>query len=181
MILTAARTIYSTLIRFAERQSPDEIARQYSVVRQAETSGRLLAVVAFGTAALFLPWGLCLAMLVVAFAGELVGFHLMKSADPQGHPGQYVAMLAGYLVSQVSYCVLPVLIWQLADSFSKAHAVGSMLVTLMHVAPIRTVHLPLAMAGALTGLCCTNRRTAGVPLFPDRLILRPRLPACQAQ
>lgn len=148
MILTAARTLNFTLIRFAERQSLDEVARQFSVVRQSETARRVLAMVAFASAVIFLPWGLCLTMFVVECAGEFVGFHLMKTADPQNRPQAYIAMLASYLVSQIGYCVLPVLIWQLPDPFAKAYAVGAMLVTLMHVASIRTVHLPLAMIGA---------------------------------
>jgi hypothetical protein len=39
----------------------------------------------------------------------------------------------------------------------------------------------LVAKGYVQGLCCTNRVTGGLPLSPDRLILRLQLRVCRAR
>ncbi|MBI1171900.1 response regulator [bacterium] len=155
MILSTLRRLLSILTRFAERQSAEEVARQYAVILREELHRRVLVVLAFATAAIYLPWGLCLGLLAVEFGGELAGLRLMSVADPQRRPGRYLAMLACYVVSQIAYCLVPALIWQTPDPLAKAFAVGSILVTLIHVSTIRTVHLPLALTGGLVVIAVT--------------------------
>ena len=140
-------SLYAILQRFAARQPREEVARQYAISSGMELDRRVLSFVAFLTSAVFLPLWLCALLSVLEMAAELAGFWLMRSLDPARQPLRYFGMLASYMVSQAAYCLVPVLCWQLDDPMAKSYAVGAMMVSLIHVATVRTVHLPLAMAG----------------------------------
>ncbi len=139
----------AALLRFAQRQSRDEVASQYSVAYRLERDRRRLETVAFAVAAFFLPTALCIVMWVLKSVSLSIGLRLLKDLDPPKEPGRYLAMLAAFLISTLCYSVLPALIWQLNLPLAKAFAVGSLLVAQMHISTVRTVHLPLGIVGEL--------------------------------
>lgn len=147
MKVTQTPSLAETLLRFARKQPLEEVSRQYGVIRRMEVDRRVLSCIAFLTASVFLPFWVCLVLFVLDTVSELLGYLLLGRLDPPNQPMRYFFMLASYAVSQASYCILPVLCWQLDDPLAKSYAVGLTLVSLIHIATVRTVHLPLAMVG----------------------------------
>ena len=98
----------------------------------------------FGIASLYLPGWLCLALMVANGLFELAGFRLLARLDPRRTPGRYLYAIAAYTGSQISYMMIPALVWQVDDPYAKALAVGFFLVNVIHLSTIRTVHFPLA-------------------------------------
>lgn len=147
MTLTRSDPIATILLRFAQGQPREEIAHQYGVIARMETDRRVLSAVAFLASAVFLPFWAVILLFGLDMAAEYAGFRLLSGLDPQANPRRYLMMLASYAASQAIYCVMPALCWQLDDGMAKAYAVGTTLVSLMHIATVRTVHLPLAIVG----------------------------------
>lgn len=143
------QSLTERLRRFAQAQSHEEIGRQFLVIRRVETQRRLLTAITFAVATLFLPVWLCATLFALDGAAELAGLRLMRGLDSAGQPGRYLAMLASYIAAQVFYCLLPVLCWQIDAPMSQAFAVGTAMLTLMHLATVRSVHLPLGLGGAI--------------------------------
>ncbi len=133
--------------RFAQRQTREEVARQFSVISGMETDRRVLSFVAFMVPAAFLPLWLCLLLFILDTGAEIAGFRLMKRLDPPRQPQRYFWMLTGFVVAQALYCAVPVLCWQLPDPMAKSYAIGMTMASLIHITTVRTVHLPLALTG----------------------------------
>ena len=150
MILTVPVTLFADPKRFAARQSPEEIARQFAIARQTITERRVLALAAFVTALPFLPVWFCAVLGVVDTAFDIVGTRLIANLDPGKDPLRYLAAMVIEVAAQASYCLIPVLCWQLPDPMAKAYAVGIITITLVALTTVRTVHLPLALLGAGT-------------------------------
>lgn len=140
----------SWFVSFAQRQSREEIARQHGVITSMERRRRLLTLLPFVVATLYLPPWLCLVLMVVDTCTEMIGIRLLADLDPAREPRQYFLALASFVLSQVTFMVVPGLIWQDPDDFAKAFAVGLFLVNLVHLSTLRTVHLPLALIELVT-------------------------------
>ncbi len=134
-------------MRFAERQSHVEVARQYDVISRMETDRRVLSLIVFMISAVFLPVWVVAGLFILDMGAEWVGFSLLSGLDPTEQPRRYLAMLISYTFSQTCYSIIPVLCWQLDDAMAKSFAVGMSLVSLIRTATVRTVHLPLAVVG----------------------------------
>jgi signal transduction histidine kinase/CheY-like chemotaxis protein len=150
MDLPQTASLASTLTRFAKRQPRDEVARQFGVIARIESDRRVLTVIAFASSAVFLPVWLWALLCMLDLGLEILGLRLLQDLDPLHDPGRYLAMLGAYGLSQMVYCVVPVLCWQLEDPMAKSLAVGLLLVSLIHICTVRTVHLPLAVMGGVT-------------------------------
>ncbi len=135
-------------LAFAAGQSQDELQRQFGVVKQVEGQRRLLALLPFAISALYLPVWIALTLMVLNLCLEVVAQRLLGRTNPQREPHAYLLMLACFGLSQICYMLAPALAWLHPDVFAKAYAVGAFLISIVHIATIRTVHFPLAM-GAL--------------------------------
>jgi signal transduction histidine kinase len=136
----------TTLLQFARSQSAEELRRQSLLCSRIEIQRRLLATVPFMVGGLFMsPW-LCAVLAVVDMGLEIAGLRMLNATDPAKSPLRYLTMLAIFFAANVTYVVVPALAWQVDDPFSKAFAIGAILVNVVHVATVRTVHLPLAMS-----------------------------------
>ena len=142
--------MYEYLKDFAANQSRAEVHRQFAVSNLMEVQRRLLALLAFALASIFLPIWICAVLAVIDTACEMLALRIMRDVDPPSQPGRYLAMLACFSLAGASYCMVPVLVWQLDDPFSKAYAVGTTILTLVQLSTVRTVHLPLALVGVAT-------------------------------
>ncbi len=129
---------------FAIEQSRAEIARQYGVMQQVEIRRRVLALLPFVIALLFLPAWLCIVTAILVTVLEWVGFNRLGEVDPAEQPQLYLGTLACYALAQIAYMTIPALIWQNPDPIAKAFAIGMFLINLVHLSTIRTVHFPLA-------------------------------------
>lgn len=150
MTLAIPQTLPAKLRHFAMSQPREEIARQFSVVHRIERQRRLLLLVPFVVGAVFLPVWVCVLLFALDTASEVAGYRLLRGLDPEAQPRRYLTMLACYVAAQVSYCLMPVLCWQMDLPMTHAFAVGATMVTLVHLTTVRTVHLPLGLAGGIT-------------------------------
>ena len=137
-------------VTFASAQSREEIQRQYDVVQRMELRHRLLTVLAYMMATTFLPFKLCAVLCVLDTLLDWAGMSLMKGIDPPKQKLKYAAMLLVFIAAQSCYSVVPMLVWQIESPFAKAYAVGATLVTIVQLATVRTVHLPLAFVSWIT-------------------------------
>ena len=132
-------------LEFAARQSQVEVQRQFSVINQMETRRRLLVLLPYAIAAIYLPGWLCLALMVLDTGLARVAIGILGDVDPPRQPKRYLAALAAFAASQFCYILVPALIWQVPDPYAKAFAVGMFMINLVHLSTIRTVHFPMAM------------------------------------
>ena len=130
---------------FAGRQSQDEVKHQFTVIDRLGGRRRILSLLPFALATLFLPAWLCLVLWIVDTGLEISGIVLLRKVAPEREPRRYLLALACFAGSQSTYMVVPALVWQNPDPFAKALAVGLFLINLVHLATVRTVHFPLAM------------------------------------
>ena len=136
--------------KFAQAQSIEELRRQYRVIHRIEARRRVLALLPFAIAAIFLPAWLCLALMIVDTALELIGVKLLGEVDPPNQPGRYLLVLTIFVVSQFAYMTVPAVLWHDPDPYAKAFAVGMLLVNVVHLSTIRSVHYPLAIIALVT-------------------------------
>ncbi len=102
MIATLSLSLPTTWQNFARRQPREELARQYVVVAQLQRDRRALSIVAYMTAAVFLPIWLCVLLFLIDTVAELAGVVLLRDLDPAAQPLRYYAMLASYMVARWS-------------------------------------------------------------------------------
>jgi signal transduction histidine kinase/CheY-like chemotaxis protein len=142
--------MYSWFWAFAKTQSRDEVQRQYGAAIRLEPSRFVLALVPFGVAAIFIsPW-LCLVLAFLNSGIEVVAIRLLGRVDPPNQLGRYFGMLALFATSQSIFMLVPAIVWQDPDGFAKSFAVGMYFVNLIHLATVRTVHLPLTAVSLTT-------------------------------
>ena len=132
-------------LEFAARQSHEEVLRQFNVINRKEGRRRLLSLLPFAIAALYLPGWLCLLLMVLDIWLEVIGIRILGDVDPARQPRRYLVALGCFMLSQTMYMVVPALVWQSPDEFAKAFAVGLFLINLVHLSTVRTVHFPLAL------------------------------------
>jgi signal transduction histidine kinase/ActR/RegA family two-component response regulator len=130
---------------FARTQSREELARQFSASDRIEGRRRILSLMPFVFAALYLPLWICVVLGIADSITEIIGLRLLKKVDPPRQPGQYILCLALFAVSQAIYMTMATLIWQCPEEFAKAYAVGAYLINLVHLSTVRTVHFPLSI------------------------------------
>jgi signal transduction histidine kinase/ActR/RegA family two-component response regulator len=124
----------------------EELAHQFSAMDRFETERRILALIPFLIAAVWLPLWLCLAMIAVDSLTEYLGFSTLRRMVRRRESRGYRLVLSSYVMAQLTYMMVPALVWLDGDTYAKSFAVGVYLVNLNHLATIRSVHLPLAMA-----------------------------------
>lgn len=124
----------------------EELSHQFGVMARFETERRILALIPFGMAALWLPIWPCLWLTLVYVVVEFVAYEALRRTVATGSRRDYRLSIAFYAASAVVFLTVPALIWQVEDGYAKAFSLGVLMVNLNHVATIRSVHLPLAMA-----------------------------------
>ena len=137
--------MWKLCLEFAKRQSRDEVQRQFGVINRMEARRRLLAVLPFIIAMLFLPVWICVTLGVASAWLEVAGIRILGQVDPPREPDRYLLALGHFAASQVAYMLIAALVWQDPDPFAKAFALGMFLLNLVHLATVRTVHYPLAL------------------------------------
>ena len=124
-----------------------QISTQLQMLTAVEPTRLLSTSVAFGLMALFLPPWLVLAALGADIALEGLGFQLMRALDPSSQARRYVATVATVFLTETSYTLCCVLIWQQDTEFAKAAAVAMLSMTLFQLSTVRAIHMPFGIAG----------------------------------
>lgn len=144
------------MLRFL-KPGPDaaaQISTQLQMLTAVEPTRLLSTSVAFGLMALFLPPWLVLAALGVDMALEGLNFQLLRGLNPTTQPRRYLAAMATVFLTETSYTLCCVLIWQQDTEFAKAAAAGLLSMTLFQLSTVRAIHLPFGIAG-LTAVALT--------------------------
>ncbi|GLS87940.1 hybrid sensor histidine kinase/response regulator [Cypionkella aquatica] len=126
-----------------------EIEQQVQLLLRVEPTRLLTTSVAFLLTAVFLPIWLALGAMGLDLLLESLGLRLMRNLDPARHRLRYLAALGTVILSEVSFALPCLLIWQQEGDFAKATAVGLLSMTLFQLSTVRAIHLPFGMAGAI--------------------------------
>ncbi len=132
-------------LEFAARQSQVEVQRQFSVINQMAPRRRLLSLLPYAVATIYLPVWLCLALMVLDAGLERAGINLLADLDPPRQPRRYLVALAAFAAAQFCYLLVPALIWQIPVPYARAFAVAMFMINLLHLSTVRSVHFPLAI------------------------------------
>ncbi len=124
-----------------------QISNQLQMLTAVESTRLLSTSIAFGLMALFLPPWLVLAALGADMALEGLNFQLLRGLDPTNRPRRYLAAVATVFLTETTYTLCCVLIWQQDAEFAKAAAVGLLSMTLFQLSTVRAIHLPFGIAG----------------------------------
>ncbi len=126
----------------------DELRRQYQLWQQ-ETGIRLIATgLAYAMGLLYLPAWVILPLATVSIAAEIVYYRQYRDLDilAGSRPRRYL-LIACVFVIEACFATPPALMWHDENAFAKSLAVGLMASTMMHLATVRSVHLPQGLAG----------------------------------
>lgn len=124
----------------------EELTHQFDLMDRFETERRILSVIPFAIASLWLPVWLCLALVIPYLWVEFLAFGLLRRAARRQDRRSHRLSLLGYFLSSVLFLTIPALTWQAVDGYAKAFSLGVLMVNLNHIATIRAVHLPLVWA-----------------------------------
>ncbi len=128
----------------------EELKRQRTILLREMPERVALTTLAIALCTMFAnPWALA-ATLVVYLLAEAAGPWLQDPDRMERSALWYGAAMAQSVVVEAAYMAAAGLVWQDEDLFSKAFATGMAAMTLMHLATVRSIHLPAGLAG-LTG------------------------------
>ena len=125
----------------------NELERQRVILRREMPERVLLTSLGLSLCSIFAnPWIIALiwaGYVALEFTGTwmLYPHRMMRSRLAYG-----VALAQSVLV-EATYMSAAGLVWQVEDPYSKAVAVGLTSLTLMHLAAVRSIHLPIGIAG----------------------------------
>jgi len=125
----------------------DEIARQLDLIWRERWARIGLTNLAYALCLLFLPLWVVLACAFVNFTTEMLSMHLMRGLDPRRQPWRHRSVLLLNFLMELGFALAPVLVWQSQSPYAKPFAVGMVMTTLLQVATVRALHLPLGLAG----------------------------------
>lgn len=125
----------------------DELARQRLILRSEMPERILLTSLAFFFCGVFAnPWPIA-GLWALYVALEFVGNWLLAPERLARSAIGYRLALAQTVLVEATYISGAGLVWQVEDPYSKALAVGLTSLTLMHLATVRSIHLPIGLAG----------------------------------
>lgn len=131
------------------RRITDEMRRQAMVLNDEGRVRLVTAGLAYGIFALFLPVWLVAACAVIDLGAEILSARLHRHPE-RLQPGraEYRAYLALVVLTEGTFTLPAALLWHAGnDPYLKALSVGVICATLMHVATVRSIHLPLGITG----------------------------------
>jgi len=133
----------------------NELDRQRVILRREMPERILLTTLGLSMCAIFAnPWTVAL-IWALYVALEVAGNWLLFTHRMMRSRLFYGLALAQSVLVEAAYMSAPGLVWHVEDPYSKAIAVGLTAMTLMHLASVRSIHLPIGIAG-LTGVAITT-------------------------
>lgn len=139
---------------FDVSNAPDDLVR-FTLERQrnilnGEAKARFLAsALGYGVCAIYLPIGLIVLLAILNLGAEILSDTLLRNPGAViASPRRHAIVLASTFTLEVCFVLPPALMWHLDDPFVKALAVGMAAGTMMHIATVRAIHLPMGLSGA---------------------------------
>ncbi|ODM42653.1 sensor histidine kinase, partial [Cereibacter johrii] len=124
-----------------------EVARQAAILRRESFVRFPAMALAFAVSMLFLPGWIVWTCVLLTAVGEIVTNYLdaapARITEGWRHPGY---ILSAFLL-ECAFVTPPALMWHLENAYVKAFAIGFMVCSMMHVATVRSIHLPMGLAG----------------------------------
>ncbi|WP_420022644.1 ATP-binding protein [Cereibacter azotoformans] len=125
-----------------------EIARQASILRR-EAPVRFPAIaLALAVSLLFLPEWIVGSCALATVLGELILNRIDARPDRITDGWRHPIYIVSAFLLQMAFAMPAALLWHVEDQFVKAYAVGLMVCTMLHIATVRSIHLPMGLAGA---------------------------------
>lgn len=126
-----------------------ELLRQRDILDGEATVRFVATALGYLISALFLPVGIVVALAAINLLAEVGVYAFQRDVDRLMSRGwRYWGLLACVFLHEACFVVPPALMWHLEDPYTKAYAVGMTASTMMHVATVRAIHLPMGLAGA---------------------------------
>lgn len=133
----------------------NELDRQTLIVHGEMPERVVFTALAFALCGAFAnPW-LLAGLWVIHVALESAGLWLLAPQRMMQSSFGYAAALAQTFLVEAVYIVAAGMVWQVESPFSKAFAVGMITLTLLHLATVRSIHLPIGLAG-IAGVAVTT-------------------------
>ncbi|MFN3822995.1 MAG: response regulator [Pseudorhodobacter sp.] len=131
----------------ARPDQSDEIVRQLDLIWRERWLRIGLTNFAYALCVIFIPVWIALACAVVNLAAEILSMRLMRGLDPRGHVWRHRIVLMLNFLMEFAFALAPVLVWHSQEAYAKPFAVGMVMTTLLQVATVRALHLPIGLAG----------------------------------
>ena len=125
----------------------DELERQRQILGRELPERVILTALAFAMSAVFVNPLAILALWLCHLATELAGARLLTTYRAMRSAFAYRALIAQSVLVEALYIAAAGLVWQGENPYSKAYAVGMTMTTLMHLATVRSIHLPSGIGG----------------------------------
>jgi signal transduction histidine kinase/ActR/RegA family two-component response regulator len=132
-----------------------EIVNQIDLLERMFPTRVLTSGIAYAMMTPFLPLWLCSFAYAIDLMTEWLSIRLMRGFDQQRRNPRYLAVMAITVVTELTYCLPAVLIWQMEQNHAKALAVGLLCVTSFQIANTKSVFLPLGILALTTAFLVT--------------------------
>ncbi|AZB64232.1 response regulator [Cereibacter sphaeroides] len=124
-----------------------EVARQAAILRREAFVRFPAMALAFAVSMLFLPGWIVWTCVLLSALGEIVTNHLDACPARITERWRHPAYILSAFLLQCAFITPPALMWHLENPYVKAFAIGFMVCSMMHVATVRSIHLPMGLAG----------------------------------
>lgn len=124
-----------------------EIARQAALLRREAPVRFPAMALAFAVSLLFLPLWIAAPCMMMVVLGEIVVALLDAAPERMVERWRHRLYIASAFLLEAAFVTPPAIMWHVDDPFVKAFAIGLMVCSMLHIAVIRSIHLPMAMAG----------------------------------
>lgn len=159
-------TLSPALSVAAPDQIREELRRQSEILDREQWQRICLTLFAFGLCGIYVDPLLLLALSCVYAVCEFTTLHMLRGLDPTSQPGLYRATLFLVVVVEGSLAIAGGLVWLSADQYAGPLAVGLVMSTALHLATVRSVHLPYGLAGLAT-VAATSFAANALHWLPD--------------
>ena len=138
------------LIRYLNRISPEEIARQHALLADGYARRALLTGLTYCLGALFVPLPYVVVFAILDLGAERVGLAWLKGLNPATQPFRYGGTLLSVMTSQLAFTAMLAIAYQSSTPLAQAFSGGVVALSLLQLASIRVVHAPYAAVGLST-------------------------------
>ncbi|MCE6961470.1 response regulator [Cereibacter sphaeroides] len=125
-----------------------EIARQAALLRREAPVRFPAMALAFAVSLLFLPVGIVASCIALVILCEVVLNRLDAEPARMAEGWRHPVYIGTAFVLEVAFIAPPVMMWHIENPFVKAFAIGLVVCSMLHIATVRSIHLPMGLAGA---------------------------------
>jgi two-component system, sensor histidine kinase len=129
----------------------EELGRQYRILMKDAPVRLAATTIAYGMTTPFLPWPIVLLCFMINLSAEIISLRKLRGLDPAVNASRYRQCLTWVFILELSFSVVPGMMWHIEGPYMKAFAIGLALTSIMHVSTVRAIHLRMGFV-ALTAI-----------------------------